>query len=403
MKEQRQQAVKIRIYPTKEQQVLINKHFGCARFVFNYFLNQKKDGYLQFGKSPTKNICSAQLPSMKKNPDFEWLKEVNSQSLQAELEHLEVAYNNFFKNKAGFPKFKSKHSDTNSFKVPQSASIDIETETIKIPKFEPIKFKHRLKQTEISPNSVVISRNRIGQYYASIQFEGEIEIKESTGECVGIDLGLTHFLIDSNGTKIDNPRLLKKQLGKIKYLQRMHSKKKKGSKSKDKQRIKLSKQHNDVTNKRKDFQNKLSTKIISENQVICLEDLNVKGMTKNHKLAQAITDVAWSSFVSVLKYKGIWHNRDIIFVNRWFPSSKTCSSCGWICDEMRLDIREWICPTCGCVHDRDINAAKNILRQGLNELSGCGAQSDIKQKLEEASCSKIESMSSEAHVSLAHG
>ena len=401
MKEQRQQAVKVRIYPTKEQQVLINKHFGCARFVFNYFLNQKKEGYLQFGKSPTKNICSAQLPLMKKNPDFEWLKEVNSQSLQAELEYLEVAYNNFFNKKAGFPKFKSKHNDSNSFKVPQSASIDIETKTIKIPKFEPIKFKHRLKQTEISPNSVVISRNRIGQYYASVQFEGEIEIKESTGECIGFDLGLTHFLIDSNGTKIYNPRLLKKQLGKIKYLQRTHSRKKKGSKSRDKQRIKLSRKHNDVTNKRKDFQNKLSTKIINENQVICLEDLNIKGMTKNHKLAQAITDVAWSSFVNMLKYKGIWHNRDIIFVNRWFPSSKTCSSCGWICNEMRLDIRKWICPKCGCNHDRDINAAKNILRQGLNELSGCGAQSDIKQKLEEASCCKIESMSPEALRSLA--
>jgi putative transposase len=402
MKEQRQQAVKIRIYPTKEQQVLINKHFGCARFVFNYFLNQKKEGYLQFGRSPTKNICSAQLPAMKKTEEFEWLKEVNSQTLQAELEHLEVAYNNFFKKKSGFPKFKSKHNDINSFKVPQSASIDLESKTIKIPKFEPIKFKHRLKQTEVEPNSAVISRNRIGQYYASVQFEGEIEIKESTGECIGIDLGLTHFLIDSNGTKIDNPRLLKKQLGKIKYLQRMHSKKKKGSKSKEKQRIKLSKKHNDVTNKRKDFQNKLSTKIISENQVICLEDLNIKGMTKNHKLAQAITDVAWSSFVNMLKYKGMWHNRNVVFVDRWFPSSKTCSSCNWICDEMRLDVREWICPKCGCNHDRDINAAKNILRQGLNELSGCGAQSDIKQKLEEVSCSKIESMSPEAYVSLAH-
>jgi putative transposase len=335
------------------------------------------------------------LPEMKKLEEYEWLQEVNSQSLQAELGHLENAFDRFFKKISGFPKFKSRSRDINSFKVLQRSSIDLEQKTIKIPKFGPIKFRHKLSQKQIYPNSIVISRNKIGQYYASIQFEGEVEIKESTGEAIGIDLGITHFLIDSNGAKVDNPRFLKKQLGKIKYLHRCHSKKGKGTKSRERARVRLGRSYNKTVNKRKDFHQKLSTKIINENQVICLEDLNVKGMVKNHKLARSISDVGWSAFVNMLKYKGIWHNRDIVFVDRWFPSTKTCSSCGWVCDEMQLNIREWICPKCGCIHDRDINAAHNILKQGL-ELSGCGMQSDIKQKLGEALCFNGRSMNSEA-------
>lgn len=382
MKKLVQQAIKLRIYPNKEQQVLLNKNFGCARFVFNFFLNKKKEGYLFTGKSPSRNQCSAELTSLKQTEEHIWLKEVNSQSLQSELEHLEVAYSNFFKKQSSFPRFKSKHSSRHSFHVPQHSSIDIENKTIKMLKFEPIKFRHKLNQALIEPNSITISRNSIDQYFASVQFESEIEIKPSTGECIGVDLGLTHFLIDSNGVKIDNPRLLRKQMSKLKYLQRYHSKKTKATKSRYKARVRLARKHNDIRNQRYDFQQKLSTKLINENQVICLEDLNVKGMTKNHRLAQAITDVAWSQFVAMLKYKGQWHDRDIIKVDRFFPSSKTCSSCDWIYrDEMQLDVRQWTCVKCESVHDRDINAANNVLNQAM---CGLGIKSHTKQKPEEA-------------------
>ncbi len=337
---------------------------------------------------------------MKAQPEYEWLNEVNSQSIQAAIKDLDTAYDRFFRKISKFPKFKSKHNSTQSFKVPQSAKIDWGAKTLKIPKFKtPFKFKGSFKGEFLKLNSVTISKNASGKYFASIQGEFEITPKESTGECIGVDLGIKTLLVDSNGTEIKNERFLKKKLKKLKYLQKQHSRKKKQSKSREKSRIKLAKSYQKVTFQRNNYLHQISSKLINDNQVIVLEDLAVKNMIKNHKLAQAIADVSWGSLVSMLKYKAKWHNRQVIQIDRFYPSSKTCSHCNHLMSSMDLSVREWDCPSCGTHHDRDINAAKNILRQGLNIMSGLGTKSDTKQKRMEASA-LAESMKSENTCSL---
>lgn len=394
-----QKAVKVQIYPRESDKELLAKHFGVRRFIFNKFLEIRQKEYLENKVSIGYNACSALVTEMKKQPEYEWLNEVNSQSIQAALKDLDGAYDKFFRKISKFPKFKSKHNSRQSFKVPQFAKIDWEAKTLKIPKFKtPFKFRGKYSDELIKINSVTISKNASGKYFASIQGEFEIPEKESTGEIIGVDLGIKSLLIDSNGTEIKNERFLKKALKKIKYEQRQLSKKKKGSNSRNKQRKVLAKQYQKVTDQRNNYLHQVSTKLINDNQVIVLEDLAVKNMVKNHKLAQAISDVSWGSLVSMLKYKAIWYNRQAIQIDRFYPSSKTCSHCHHLMSSMDLSIREWVCPSCGTHHDRDVNAAKNILRQGLNIMSGLGTKSDVKQKRMEASGSKQSLRSPKIHV-----
>jgi putative transposase len=380
-----QKSVKVRIYPRESDKELLTKHFGVRRFIYNKFLEIRQKEYLENGKLLSYNDCCALVTEMKKDPSFAWLKEVNSQSIIATLKDLDDAYRRFFKKKAKFPKFKTKRDAKQSFKVPQHFVIDWESKTLKIPKFKkPFKFRGSYTGKLIKVNSITISRNATGKYFASIQGEFEIEQKKSTGEIIGVDLGIKSLLIDSNGKEIENGRFLQKHLKKLKYLQRQLSKKKKESKTRSKVRIRLAIQHEKVVNQRNNYLHQVSSRLINENQVIVLEDLVVKNMIKNRRLAQAISDVSWGSLVSMLKYKAAWHNRQIILIDRWYPSSKTCSCCGHVLEELNLDVRKWTCPSCGIDHDRDINAAKNILQQGLKVLSGLGAKSDVKQKPEEA-------------------
>lgn len=394
-----QKAVKVQIYPRESDIELLAKHFGVRRFIFNKFLEIRQKEYLVNKVSIGYNACSALVTEMKKQPEYEWLNEVNSQSIQAALKDLDGAYDKFFRKISKFPKFKSKHNSRQSFKVPQFAKIDWEAKTLKIPKFKtPFKFRGKYSGELIKINSVTISKNASGKYFASIQGEFEIPEKESTGEIIGVDLGIKSLLIDSNGTEIKNERFLKKHLKKLKYLHRQHSKKSKGSKSRERSRIKLAKQYQKVTDQRNNYLHQVSTKLINDNQVIVLEDLAVKNMVKNHKLAQAISDVSWGSLVSMLKYKAMWYNRQVIQIDRFYPSSKTCSNCYHLMSSMDLSIREWVCPSCGTHHDRDVNAAKNILRQGLNIMSGLGTKSDVKQKRMEASGSKQSLRSPKMHV-----
>ena len=393
-----QKAAKVQIYPRESDIELLAKHFGVRRFIFNKFLEIRQKEYLENKVSIGYNACSALVTEMKKQPEYEWLNEVNSQSIQAALKDLDGAYDKFFRKISKFPKFKSKHNSRQSFKVPQFAKIDWEAKTLKIPKFKtPFKFRGKYSGELIKINSVTISKNASGKYFASIQGEFEIPEKESTGEIIGVDLGIKSLLIDSNGTEIKNERFLKKVLKKIKYEQRQLSKKKKGSNSRNKQRKVLAKQYQKVTDQRNNYLHQVSTKLINDNQVIVLEDLAVKNMVKNHKLAQAISDVSWGSLVSMLKYKAIWYNRQVIQIDRFYPSSKTCSHCYHLMSSMDLSIREWVCPSCGTHHDRDVNAAKNILRQGLNIMSGLGTKSDTKQKRMEASGSKQSLRSPKIH------
>lgn len=396
-----QKAVKVQIYPRASDKELLAKHFGVRRFIFNKFLEIRQKEYIENKQSISYNACSALVTEMKKNPEFDWLKEVNSQTIQAALKDLDGAYDRFFRKISKFPRFKSKHNTKQSFKVPQNFVIDWESRTLKIPKFKtPFKFKGKYTGKLVKMNSVSISKNASGKYFASIQGEFEIDQRQSTGEVIGVDLGIKSLLIDSNGTEIKNGRFLKKNLKKLKYLHRQHSKKKKSTKSREKARVKLARQYQKVTNQRSNYLHRVSSKLIDDNQVIVLEDLAVKNMIKNHKLAQAISDVSWGTLVSMLKYKAVWYDRQLIQIDRWYPSSKTCSSCNHLMSKMDLSIREWTCPSCNEHHDRDINAAKNILRQGLNIMSGLGTKSDSKQKPKEAPVMLAGSMSSENTQSL---
>ncbi len=394
---------KIRLYPNKEQKILLEKHFGCARFVYNHFLNVRNVEYKTNKVNMSYYDTANELSVLKTNDEFTFLNEVNSQSLQWSLRFLDIAFRNFFRGQTKFPNFKKK-SNNQSFKVPVNSTFKLKNNKIIIPKFkEGINFRGKLELDNLVKfNSVNVSKTPSGKYYATLQGEFNYNPLEQNDNQIGVDLGIKEFLITDNGIKIDNPKYLKKSLKKLKYEQKQLSKKNKGSNNRNKQRILVSLIHEKITNKRMDFLHKLSQKIINENQVICLENLAVKNMIKNHKLAQSISDVSWSKFIEMLKYKSEWNNRQLVQIDRFYPSSKSCSECHYINDNLTLKDREWSCPSCGTNHDRDINAAKNILIQGINILSGSGTESDIKQKPVEA-LQLRKSMKQESHESLVRG
>lgn len=363
-KEVQYKAYKFRLLPTEEQSVLLSKHFGCVRFVYNHFLKEKQDHYLLNKKTLNYNNCSKSLTELKSKGDYSWLKEVNSQSIQASLHNLENAYQAFFAKRSKFPKFKSKKINYDSFHVPQSVKIS-KNNKVQIPKFrEGIQFiKHREIKGEIC--SATVSRTPTGKYYISILTEQEpTKHLEKTGKNIGIDLGIKDFAITSEGQRYTNPKFLYKFQRKLKQAQQHLSRKQKGSKSRDRARIKVARIHEKITNSRNDMQHKVSTSLIKKYDMIALEDLNVEGMVKNHCLAKAISDASWSGFVTKLEYKAKWYGKKVIKIDRFFPSSKTCSDCGYINQNLTLDVRNWVC-VCGSKHDRDVNASKNIIKRAL--------------------------------------
>jgi putative transposase len=305
------------------------------------------------------------MKELKKKDDFKWLKEVNSQVLQQSLMNLETAYGNFFRKKSKFPKFKKK-TNNQSFRVPQH--ITVNKNILRVPKFnEGIEINlHRPLEGTIK--SATFSKTPSDKYFVSILCEVPKKSKEKTYKEVGIDLGITDFIVLSDGTKIKNPNFNRKNKKKLSKAQKHLNRKTKGSKRQQKQRVKVAMIHEMITNSRKDFQHKLSTKLINEYDLIALEDLNIKGMIKNHKLAYSISDSGWSSFVSMLEYKAIRYDKQVVKIDRWYPSSKTCSCCDYIVDKLPLSVRHWKCPKCEETHDRDFNAAKNILRQGKSNV-----------------------------------
>jgi putative transposase len=349
--------------------------------VFNRFLSERKEKYLNENITLNYYDNAKALTKLKKNEDFVWLKEVNSQSLQTAIKNLDISYKNFFNKLNKFPKFKSKYGKQ-SFKVPQN--VIIEGDKLIIPKFkEGIKLNlHRKIEGVIL--FATISKSPTDKYYVSITCKIEYKPFEKTGESVGIDTGIKELAILSNGDRYENIKSFKTKLKKLKYEQRQLSKKQKGSISRNKQKRKLALVHEQITNIRKDYLHKVSTEIIKNHDIISVEDLAVNNIIQNHHLAQAVSDVSLGTFYMMLKYKANWNDRQLVKIDRFFPSSKTCSSCGWIKQDLTLSIRKWTCESCGETHDRDTNAAKNILNQGLNILSGCGVQSDIKQKQGEA-------------------
>ena len=350
-------AYKFRLYPNQEQQAFLAKCFGCSRFVYNHFLRLTTDVYADCKKSLRYKEWAKLLTHLKK--EFEWLKEVNSQSLQQTLKDLESAYVKFFKGKAKFPKFK-KRSNKQSFRVPQHFSIR-EKGKLKVPKMTSIKMViHREIEGQIK--SVTISKTASGKYYASIVTELEIPKAHLNGERIGLDLGLKDFVITSKPEKFPNPRYFQRSLRGLKIRQRRLSRKIKGSNNRKKARVIVAKIHEKVANQRLDYQHKISLKLTCENQAISCEDLNIKGLVKNRKLAKQISDVAWGQFLTLLEYKGEIYGCEISLVDRFFPSSKRCSNCGYIKEDLTLKDREWECLECHAHHDRDINACLNLLQ-----------------------------------------
>jgi len=357
---------KYKLKPNKDQIVLLNKHFGSIRFAYNYFLNERKKEY-ETNKNTINYYDNAKsLTELKKLEEYSWLNEINSQSLQDSLKNLETAYKNFFKFKKGFPRFKSKKSK-NSFSVPQS--VKLLNGKLVIPKFkEPIDLILSRSFSGII-KSCTISKTPTNEYFVSILVETEHTKLEKTGKSIGIDLGLKDFVITSEGFKYKNNRYTKTYERKLKEHQQHLSRKTKGSNRYYKEKLKVANIYKKITNSRLDNLHKVSTELIKKYDVIVLEDLNIKGMVKNHKLSKHISDASWSKFIELLTYKAEWNDKEIVKIDRFFPSSKTCNCCGFINQNLKLDIREWTCPSCKTRLDRDLNASINILKEGYKHKS----------------------------------
>ena len=364
---------KYRLYPDEEQKILLEKHFGCTRFVYNYFLGLKQKQYNESGTSGTYNQLAKELVSLKYSENYDWLKEINSQALQQSLKDLFTAYDKFFTKKSKYPKFKKKR-EKNSFRVPQFCRIDITKNVIYIPKFtkKGIKLRyHRQHQGTIK--SMTISKTASGNYYVSvlclIPDSLSISTLSKTKKSIGIDLGIKDYIVCSDNFSYSSfpKNEIEKLRRKLKRYQRHFSRKQKGSKNREKLRKKIAKIYEKIHSIKIDYFQKLSLELLKNYDTIFIEDLNIKYLLQKsyHTLSRNISEMSWNSFITILSYKALWNNKEIKKIGKYYPSSKLCSCCGYIKRDLKLNERSWICPNCKTNHNRDFNAATNIYKEGI--------------------------------------
>ena len=365
-------AYKFRFYPSPEQKVTLAQTFGASRFVYNYMLRKRTDAWFKEQKRIGFHESSAALPTLKQEPEYIWLNDISAVALQQSLQNLQTAFNNFFAKRTEYPTFKSKHGKQSATYVGTAFKWDgSDLSFAKMSGSLGIRWSRFIPKTA-KVTTCTISKDTAGRYFVSMLCDDAVSPLPPTEDKIGIDLGLTHFVILSTGEKITSPKAFRKNEKKLAKLQRrMAHKRDKTTKNRAKAKLKVARLHAKIADTRKDFLHKLSTRLINENQVIAVETLAVSNMQKNHCLAKSIGDSGWSEFVRQLEYKAKWYGRTMIGIDRWYPSSKRCNYCGHIVANMGLKIRDWVCPECGVSHDRDINAARNVLTAGLAGLV-CG-------------------------------
>jgi len=371
MRTKRKRAYKYRFYPTDKQKRVLTRTFGCARFVYNYFLRLRKQAYLQEQQSLTYYDTSALLTTLKKQAEYAWLNEISCVPPQQALRHLDRAFKNFFQGRAEYPVYKSKRGE--QYAEYTSSAFSWDGTHLTLAKMEePLALRwSRPLPKGAKPTTITVTRDTANRYFVSILVEEDITPLPVVKSMVGLDLGLTSMVVLSTGESVGNPKYFAADEKKLAKAQRRLAKKKQRSRNRAKARLKVARIHARIADRRRDYQHKLSTRIVRENQVVCVESLVVKNMLKNHCLAKSISDVGWGEFVRQLEYKANWYGRTLVKIDRFFPSSKRCSHCGHLLDSLSLDERFWTCPACRRYHDRDVNAAKNVLAEGLS-ASACG-------------------------------